>query len=558
MSELIALTRCALARHRSVAIVLLALVFVGEAIALVSVELAVGYDRDDVVIAALFCSLMPAGIAAMGIFDFGQEDDLMSPTSGCGQWLLLTPVAPWKIALVPVVLKTAWVSGIWLLFMMTMSGLGSGTSRVVIPWFTPCLCLSGSLIWVLAIAWRPFANGWTRLAALVASLPMLYSTVVFVFMTSQPMHKDWWAVATAWAIVVYVSAVLLTIHAVTLAKTHCMGIVTEAGSDGLQSSKRTHRRRELGGPVRALIWHDVTRTRGFIRYVVVLGVMPTVVAATFFLPLHWGTLSMVSLLFAYFAAIATGGVTGRVNHDVKASLPPYLAASPLDTATIAWTRLASILAIMIPVGGCILLVFAGWAVWEENRSHWYQWAADVTLSSQASGDAVLIGIRCSIAIVLAATVVALGRLVSCLWVGMIGRTWVSAVVGIASGLLLCGLLSVALRWFMQQTDWESTTTSAYHWLGYAPHVVAGLLITKAILVIAATITLWQSRLTTGDRILVAFAVWGAITFSISAVLSVLVPDARITFVSCLAATTLAIPLARILILPVSLSLNRHR
>jgi len=66
-----------------------------------------------------------------------------------------------------------------------------------------------------------------------------------VFMASPPMRDDRFAAATALAITVYVAAVVLTIRAVTLAKTLSMGIISKVGREVWKSSTRVHRRREF-------------------------------------------------------------------------------------------------------------------------------------------------------------------------------------------------------------------------------------------------------------------------------------------------------------------------
>ena len=555
MSELVALTRVAIARHRVATTTLLAIVVLSELIAWFASRAVAGHDGETVAALALFVSLLPAGIAAMVLFDYGQQHDLMSPRSGCIDWLLLSPLASWKIAAVPIVLKTIWISGVWLLFALT------APTNDVLPRFTPCLCFSGAMIWLLAIAWRPFRSGWARLGAVVISMPLLYVSLVFTLAASQSSYAGYSTAATALSIVIYALAVGLALHAVKLARTCGTGIIpeTQRRAIRLESAVLTpgdDLRREFGSPVRALVWHDLARTSGCIRYTVVLGVIPAIVLATVLMPLHGASVGVVMVVFTYLAGFSCIGIGGAL--DDRSSLPAYLAVSPVDTATIAWTRLATVLAIIAAVGCSIVFVFLGWSFWEVNRMNWFRWASGLVDAQQTSDDVIWVGVRWSIAIVLASAVTLAGRLIGYLWVSMIDRTWVQHVVTFTASLIVLGLLLFVSVWFIYQTDWESAEASARAWLAYLPTVIVGLLLIKGVLAIAAAGQLIRSRLATGHTVAMALAIWIALTLAVASAISVLIPDPRVTFVWCLAAATLAIPLARVLILPMSLSLNRHR
>lgn len=555
MSEIIALTRFALSRHRLAIILLVALALIGECAILASVALSPTWDQVAVVFPVLAMSILPAAIASLALFDYGLDHDLMAPRPGCNEWVLRMPVPAWKIAIVPIALKTAWVSTLWLLLAFTVKLLASEGGETV-PTIGPCISLSAAMLWVMAIAWRPVRNGWIRLGLLMVAAPLLYGIFVGVLVLAQPDNQIWYPAIMIASIVAYASGSWSIYRAIVVGKSAVSGLIPEKGRGETASTQ--YARRELRHPVRALLWHDISKTKGFIRYTLLLGVLPTILITTFVLPLGHQTIVIVIVLFTYLSAISTGGMGSGIANEAAPSLPPYLAASPLSTATIAWTRLAAMLIVCIAVGSCILFAFAGWSFWDVNRTNWYRWAANQAAAYGSPDQTIAIGVRLSFATMLGAAVIIIGRLASWAWVAMMGRSWVNVVAVLVAGVFAMTAGSIFLHWFMQQTDWETTTASFYRWLSWAPHLVVGLLLVKLAMTLAATVTLSRSHLTSHKTIVTAIGVWGILTLTISGLMATLIPDPRATFLWCLALTTLAIPIARILMQPVSMNLNRHR
>ena len=165
MHELHALSRLALIRHRWELRMLLATSGIGLAIAALLWLRAA--DRTDVEVAGLVLRvvLLPIGLAGAILFDYAQGGDLISPASGCHHWLLRQPVKSWKIAIVPVVLKTFWISASWLLFAASLRAMG-----VPVPLITPCFYFSGAAFWLMVVSWKPLRSGWHRLVWLAICL----------------------------------------------------------------------------------------------------------------------------------------------------------------------------------------------------------------------------------------------------------------------------------------------------------------------------------------------------------------------------------------------------
>ncbi len=562
MSETLALFRFALARHRTPIAILLTVVVLGWIFALVSAREIIHSTgstpinlEDTFILQTLLLTLLPAAACTLILFDYGSDKDMASAESGCSDWLLRMPIASWKIAIVPVVMKSAWISGIWILFSVMARMLG--IDKDVVPIWTPCFGFSAAVIGVLCLSWRPFRSGWTRIGLLTVVGLVLYGTLIgtFVRWPGEFDQRPWAIGAT---IIYYVLGVWLTIRAITLARTSSRGVIPQSGRAGSAVDGGVYAVRRLSGPVQALVWHDLWRASGAIRYALILGVGPLVALATLLVPMNGASVGIALFLFMILGLSAASSSGTAATWAAKSTLPSYIAASPMGTETVAWTKMVTMVGISVAVWSCVLFVFAGWSLSPDNRETWNLWASARSLSLGAPHDVVSIGVRWSMAIVLMAMVFLAGRMASFQWIDMIGRGWVNVVVTIGLSLLFLAPMIVFLRWFLKQTDWETTTESMYSWLRFVPHIVAVLLVGKAISTVLAAVTLRKYRLTTHQQLGKLVAIWSVLALVIAAVLAALIPDPRATFLWCLAATAITIPLARVMILPLSLSLNRHR
>lgn len=556
MSELLALTRLSLVRSR----LLLSLMVAAVVIAAATAYLAGPVGRDSVaekiVFFTFFFTLIPAALSSVLLFDYSGEGNMMLPESGCSHWLLRMPVKSWKIALVPMLLKTLWVTALWVLFVSIVRSLGA---QETIPIIAPSICFSAAAIWVLVLAWRPFRSGWHRIVALLITVVILYCCVVAVFVAPSLKSVQWRPAAAqaTFAVVtlLYVSGVWLAISAVNIARTSTSGIVPEFGKLGEASwlAGGGDRERHYKSPIHALVYHDLTKTHGWIQKTLIIGVIPSIIIFSLFIPVRVPTVVLIFWVFAYLAAIAVS----RTGHSPDRELPPYLAASPLSNAQIAWTKFVGPMLLATCIFFSILFAFAGWGCWAENRSVWLQWSS-LRAQDLGSNDVLMIGVRWSSAVVIASATVALGRLASFHWIAMTGRQWVGILMAVAMGLMILISLGVVIRWFIQQEDWESTKASALFFARYVPGILIALLVVKGLGVILSIAALRSRELATGRSIGWVIAIWTGITLSVATLLAMLIPDPRATYLWCLGPTALAIPLARVLILPLCLAWNRHR
>ncbi len=558
MREIKALVHLALGRHPWLTRILLGLVLVGHAAAVVvalSFPSSGGAEIGKVLSAIV---TLPSILCAVAMFDYGHLSDLSESESGCSSWVLRMPIDGWKIGLVPIGLKTTWTCGIWLLFIATASTLGYEPGTV--PIVGPMVCASAGLLWVLWIAWQPVRTGWLRILMVVIALPTIYFLLLVSFGVVEPRNEHWQPWSTAASIVAYVKAVVATLRAATVAKYTVGGSVPEKGPNAIdvEGETRRDRKRFHTTATKALIWHDLTKTSLYLRYVFLLGIVPTTLLATLFIPLHPGSLIVLVYLFAVWGTIATAGIGMPSHHEIRPTLPPYLAASPITSANIAWTRFCTTAALTFAISCLVVFVFAGWAMWPANRQVWWTWATEQAVAIGAEQQIAQTGLRLSTAIVFSGLIGLTSVLVSGNWITMMGRTKINSLAGsILIGFLVV-ILGFTIRWFLRQTDWESTMASIQIGLTYVPGIAATLLTAKVVATAAAAFIVRRKKLATTGSLATVFVAWGFCVCVIAIALYALIPDPRFTLWISLGATALVMPLAGVTFLPASVSFNRHR
>ena len=561
MSELLALTRLSLVRSRLLLALMVAAVAMAAATTIFAGQLSPeSIERDsfaqNLIFFTFFFTLIPAAVSSVLLFDYSAESNMNLPESGCSHWILRMPIKSWKIASVPLVLKTLWVTAIWLLFVAITRYLDL---KETVPLVAPSICFSAAAVWVLVLAWHPFRIGWHRIVALLIAVVVLYCCVGAVFVSPNLKQVEWRPAATfatnVAVSVLYASGVWLTIRAVTIARTSITGVIPEFGEqrDASWLAGGGDRERRFKSPIHALVSHDLTKSKGWIRKTFIIGVIPAILIFTLFIPVSVPSVVLIFFVFAYAAAIAIS----RSGHSPDVCMPPYLATSPLSNATIAWTKFVAPMLLATGVFFFILFAFAGWACWAENREVWLRWSS-IRANEVGSNDVLMIGLRWSTATVIAVATFALGRLASFHWIAMTGRQWVGVVMAVVMGLTILIPMGVLIRWFIQQKDWESTRAAALEYASYLPAMVIGLLIVKGLCVVASIATLRWRNLASLGSVFWGIAIWLAITLLVATSIAMLIPDPRATYLWCFGLTALAIPLARVLVLPAAVAWNRHR
>lgn len=564
MPEITALIRASLARHRWLLLAMVASIGVGVCIALITVLWFPGQSGEEVAIQVLFLTLMPAGIASIVLFDYGLDQDLILPESGCSHWILRMPIRAWKIAMVPVVLKSFWISGLWVLLVLFARAIGAPA----IPVFTPCVVFSAISIWIMVISWRPFQSAFRRMALLLVAIPILYCALLGSFATSYLQSDQWRTVATVasvlLAISLYIGGAWFLIRSTQLARVSPGGITPaqRPRRPGPLSATPSHPADETP-PIRyrsslqALFYHDMQKTGEWIRRLYAIVVVPSIVIFALLIPMQAPSVVAALFLFGYFAGFAGSRAFANANANAN-SLPVYLATSPLSTKRLAWSRQIFPFVAALGTYLCILFLIAGWTCWESNRETWMQWAEAQSSSLGGTVAPTEIGLRLSTAIVLGVGILFLGRMAAFSWVGMTGRSWVALVVTIVASLAFLIPAMFALRWFLKQTDWESTQASLRYALTLLPTLIGGLLLAKAIVVVVVSIASTRQHLITAADLFRVSSRWAVLVVTLAVAFYLLLPYAFVTLTWCLAFMSLAIPLGRILALPLAVSWDRHR
>ena len=573
MSELTALFRLAIQQHRRQFLALALLIGVGELVVLAMVLImdrsAVDHPLTiDSAIALVVLLSAPAVLWGFLLLDICERRDLNSPASGYDHWLMKLPIKSWKLAAVPIVLKTLWLSGIVLLLIGTASLVASNS----ISPFLPCIGASTAGVGIFVLVWRPFRSATRRVIALCLFGPILYLLFAGSFATAEASREFAWPAKAGVYLVgmtLYAASVGLAYRSLVLARTSASGVSgANAGwlerfgheirlAHDARPAAKNLQPRVHGSSVRALVWHDLAHTWPVIWKTIAFVVVPITLLA-WLLPL--GSTGAVVLMIAY--AIMSNTPTGQIveasHWQQRTTLPAHLAAAPFSSTKLAWTRLATVngtCALMLLLSS---LALASLLLSPTKLPTFQQWVASLGDSPDVAASTPWLAVRMAATIALAVSAVSLGRTSAYLWTRMSGRTWVEILT--ITVVCLAGLvpLSVFLIWFLQQGDLAMVQDSLRRWSSLLPSLIAGVLLCKLVAILSAAIKLKTSRLASNRAILSVCAGWLGLTLVVALSLTLLVPDNRVTLLWCVAGSVLAIPLARVLILPVALDWNRHR
>jgi len=563
MHELFALSKLSLLQFRWVYWTFLALVVGSPLLAMINPLITSGKYVDSLI--GIWLSLaVAAGFAGVTLFDFTHRGDLNSPQSGCSHWLLRMPVPSWKIALTPIVLKTAWYVILWGIVAVIVSL----NNFEPVPVIGPMLCFSGGAIGLMAISWMPYRKGWHR----IVLVPFVLITVYLLFCViavAPHTHPQWRFAINVSGPVLSVVFYLLCVGAVFWATS-----VSRTATLGLTSEEQPHRwwsystiSHEATAPDHiqtyhyaghALAWHEFYRTRSWAVRALAIGILPAILFFGVLFPVNTATVVMAFLVFAYVAAFAVGGAGDMAANASGTTFQTYLLVSPLSTARLAWTRFAVRISIAASVYSTIVVAFAFAALWPANRTAWSNWATQIAFKVDADATPMSIGICVSVAITLIASVFLMGQIASHWWFSLSGSSRLSLTVIFIELTLIFVPLSMFLYWFIRQRNWIEVQAAFATAATFLPTLAAGLIVFKITAVVGAVILLLHHRLCEFKTVLQIVAIWATFVGIIGTVVSALLPLPYATFLACVSGIAILTPLARILIMPVLLAHGRHR
>ncbi|WP_417734285.1 hypothetical protein [Rosistilla oblonga] len=567
MNQTTALIRLAFSCQRRVVIAMIALVAVGQIIVWGTALLHPQWLQHNVLPMTMVCSLLPAALFSFVVFDYGFQTDLNFTASSCNHWLLRMPVAAWKIAIVPVVLRTLWVAALWTL---VQQGEAWTQGRTGWPWLAPCLSLSAGTIWVMVLTWRPFANPWFRLLSLLSVAIGFYFCIALIFDGRSMVPAEWRGLVPTTGLVVaglfYSSGVAASFAAIRLARTNTRGIVPETDRHPavarrvLNDSVSQHASKPANfkRPYHALLWHQWIRIRTSAYTTVALYLIPAIGLYVAVVPFSGPAFIMLNVLLAYAGIFASCGNQLDAAAKQPSSLPTYLLASPISSATIAWTRAIVPMAVAAAIYLSIAAVLAGWAIWPSNRTNWIAWAESYRSWFDGQDATPMFGLRLVGSFCVAFLATYLSRAASYWWIGMTGRTWFVIAASVVGMTFYFVPLSIFLAWFMKQNDWQAVQAMGRWGWQWMPTAIFVAMACKVIAVAIAAYLLSHRRLASTRAIASVACGWVAICVILAGTLTMLIPDSRISFAWMLAAATLTVPLARIFAMPLALAWNRHR
>ncbi|MCA9139608.1 MAG: hypothetical protein KDB00_22700 [Planctomycetales bacterium] len=571
MSEIISLARLSVARSRT-AIRLAILYFVVMHLAIVIYSLAgiegasEGAPRQAAVVTAMaiMMSLPLIGIT-FGLFDFTESYDFNSAATGYMPWLLRTPIKSWKLAAVPIALKTIWVLVICSSIAGTTAIFGTPPER----WFIPAIGLGSLFILACLVTWHPFRGPHTRLVLIailfVPAYAWMVMSVSFAFANKQsdmPTDATSVTIVSIIALSTYVVLTGLCLRAVRLARMNVSGqikeshswLASDAKADGSSTphvaSHLTYRHAAKVSPLAAVLKYDLSKLTG--------GGAKIVLASWCLIVLFWSACnsvavdSMVGLgLMLMFPAIF-------LNEWMIASrdgkfLPSLLAVAPIPSSTLAWTRQCFTTAIWFASLSGVPLVMTIWHFTGASRDGFGQWDQSIS-AHYAVPDS---GWRIGLAISIVALILVIRQTT---WNSMAHATGnprhVIWSVAIKFGIAFV-ILSYLLVRFMRFPNWDAWSEAAWEWIAELPVYLPWILAAKLVIVAIASAMLYRSRLTQPRSLVLLMVGYALATILCATIVWKLIPSANVYLWHCIAAIAALIPYSRIALAPLVLARNRH-
>ncbi|TWT95444.1 hypothetical protein Pla100_30850 [Neorhodopirellula pilleata] len=555
MLECYAVTRLTWQRIRIASTLVIAIMVTGIAIA---ITFRLVYPQ-----AAIFfviVGFLPAAIWSLLVFDTDLQNSVEGIETGYDPWLLRMPIATWKLAIIPASMRAAMVGGTWVLYAVVLSYI----LDTEMPKTIPAIVFATAAVWLAGATWRPFSRVLTRSIAGV-SLFVVVNSWAFLLIWADLEAARFANAGHFWRIGLLGIAIMVLLAGFWFAE-RCLVLARHQPDGRVSASARRSKwnlwceewfsrpianKVLIAEPKRALAWHDWfsipigtkiligcfgMALLGFVIWVPLkAGVMLTVLFGLVF------CLSQLSLV------VCNPQKDGRV-------LPPYLVASPLRDREFAWWRAGSIVRMFGWSIVATILISLIWLVRGTRLGLWQAWSTEMATHYETDRAALRIIVSLAV-VVLVAT---LGRSLTGLWSAMLGRPRVHLYAMILSMSWILAPIFVFPVWMLKQTDYESAIANAWWWAGWLPWVGWSWLLVKSLGVMAASVLVVRSGLATFAQVFQLVIGWIAIVSVSFAVLVFLNPEPMIRPTWIGLALAFLLPLARVVILPYSVHLDRHR
>ena len=568
MSEIIALTRLSFAHSRTALTIAIAYMLLIHLCACVyglnALEGNLAQQKAASGIVIMF-SLPLLGVT-FALFDFSDHGEVGSCATGYLPWLLRMPIKTWKLAAVPLGLKTLWT--------LLVCGAVALTSRIagtpLERWFIPAIGIASLFVLASLVTWQPFRWTHTRLSLIgilfVPSYAWLIASVSLAFADQRSdIPTDTTSITAAWVIGLstFTALTLLALRAVRLARFNVSGQIMESrvwtatkataspSSNAASSVEMTYKHPAKVSPVAALLHFDSAKLGGLGAKLVLAGWLLIISLASFGDQVGTDNLVFLIVLFLFPGIFLNEWMITSLDQRF---LPNVLAVAPIPTTTIVWTRQIITTAIWFASLLGIPIVLLIWHLKGADSRMIDAWQR--VLGSQFdSPDAVG---RLAVAISIVGVLLVVRQTT---WNVLANSTdekrflyWMIAAkfaVGFAA-------FSWFLFQFMRFPNWEAWTQWAWQCIAELPMLLPWLALVKLIIVTIATTMLYRSALARRQTVIGLAVGYLACVLLIAAFLWQLMPSDGVELWHCIAATAVVMPCSRITMAPLFLAYNRHR
>jgi len=504
------------------------------------------------VAAFALCPLLLVLLYLLMVFSYSDRADVFVKESAFPTYLYRLPVSSRALAGLPMVLGGLTLAAFWLtasglVLPQTLYAIGIGPVMRVTDWIAwsvlIALMLAAMLAWLQAVLWTTFPLVLMRALAAIAVLAGIPTGVALAARESVPLWMT--------AVLLGGSLPLAYMVAVISVGRSRRGDVLHWSAatlwTGISFVKQPHHYHQFSSPYAAQRWLEWRRSGRLVVFVTLGSVITLSLLSV--LDIGRGGFSLLILLVPPYIACIAGMSLGSVAlRREQVEMSPFTAARPLSSAGFVAAKMQAALVSCSTSCGIAVFGIVVTLLIRGPQTRWltaWQELTDTFSSLQIVAIAAFAG-----AVYLALTWL---LAVQGLFVKLCGRRWLEGVMGILVGVGLLGGIYGALRYyaenwppeipvFWSHADWILVCLVTIK-LTAALFVVRGML--KNSLLSAAALQRWVW-------------VWMAIWTVAVAVLYWILPGKIVTGVEIMLATTLVLPINRLLLAVPALYWNRHR
>ena len=506
------------------------------------------------VVALLLFAPLPLGLAALaGVFTLGAGGDLAARESMYPARMFTLPMRTRDLIVWPILVGAAAVVGAW----VAIATLVLRPIGLAVPLWTPGLAMAASLAWLQALAWCPLGLPWLRLPmAIGLAYAILFGAAATAAVSAQTPPGEgyvfWKSMAPIVAVVLALQlpiACAVATYGVSRARRgdtpSWLSFLADRGARALGAVTM----RPFRSPAAAQFWLEWRLYGRSLPY-----------AMAWMIPVFAGVMlvhrsapgspfrsPLFLLLLVPLMTFGAGGELGRLAAQRGSrATASFLAVRPMREIEFVRTKLlvaaASVgMAYLLTAPVAAILVLATGSL-AEHAAIW-QAMADRSTPIKATAACLLV--------LLGLPVLAWTMLVKALFLGLGGRTWMSAIP--AAALVLLMFPSVGIAWWCLEEPGRAQRL----WAAAVPlaELLAAVKLVLAGLVLRA---LRRGAVISRQAAVRLVVLWAAAVLGLLAAILWLAPPGLIPWHFGLAIAVLAVPAVRIGLAPLAVRWNRHR